>query len=118
MLEYAIADSGAGSADGIFRALSHERRRNVLLSLYRDGGTSVSDLPDRLQTSESDGVERESRTPDATGLRTRLHHQHLPALVQSGLVERRGDAVRLSRRGIHVASWLDELVPYDAREPN
>jgi DNA-binding transcriptional ArsR family regulator len=67
--------------DTVFRALAHPLRREALavLSGRDDGVARVEELTDELL--DASGAESTAR------LHAALHHTHLPALVDAGIVE-------------------------------
>jgi hypothetical protein len=67
----------------VFTALSDRERQRILFALLTDGSVDLSPM-------EPDGGEHEPRTVN-------LYHNHLPRLVDYGLVEWDREADRVSR---------------------
>lgn len=78
--------------DELFRILAEPRRRATLRILASaDGSLPLADVVERLAGAEETGE------PD--GVRTSLHHGHLPKMEEAGFVAVRGAAVELTERG-------------------
>ncbi|QLG62620.1 DUF7344 domain-containing protein [Halorarum salinum] len=81
-------DSGKLSDDGLFRILSHPRRR-IAISLLSEFGPSVKlpVLAEEIAAFEHDGV----RDGEFEDLRLRvymtLYHNHVPRMQDAGLLE-------------------------------
>lgn len=85
-------------ADGLDDALSNlaDERRRVLLTVLRDARTSLTrtDLARELLRSEETDLVPDSESVD--DVLVSLHHVHLPALVDAGLVEYDRETDRIS----------------------
>lgn len=78
------ATADAPSIDTVFRLLRDPRRRYVAALLSeRDGPVALTDLAEAVADWETDSDESSPRT-DAVALD--LHHRHLPALADAGVV--------------------------------
>lgn len=79
--------SGVPSPDALFRVLSHRRRRRILWFLLERPETTVGELADILvgwELADEDGT----ADPDKhRRVLVALHHNHLPMLAESDLVE-------------------------------
>lgn len=86
------------TADELFDVVTARRRRRVLRTLRRRGGTMTFDsLTSVLERGESDRWERASTT---------LHHLVLPKLEHADLLVRDDDDIVLTDGGTSVAAWL------------
>jgi hypothetical protein len=76
------------SLDTIFDILSHSYRRHVLsyLSQTEDDPTSVADLVTFVATHESE-TETSVEGIHDDAVRVALHHNHLPKLADTGVIE-------------------------------
>lgn len=88
-----------GAKPQVFACLSSRRRWAVLRVLRdRDGPLPVGDLAGRIvadRAGEPTGTDPGSSSRDERRLRVSLHHDHLPALDDAGLVEFDSDAGRV-----------------------
>lgn len=72
--------------DTLFEILSSSRRRHLLSALDDERDTPVSDLVDRIASTEEDCPPEALTQEQTTPVRVSLHHVHLPALREAGLV--------------------------------
>lgn len=76
------------SLDTIFDILSHSHRRQILsyLSRNEDDLATVTDLVTFVSTHELEAEERVEDTHN-DAVRVALHHNHLPKLADTGVIE-------------------------------
>lgn len=103
------------SRDELFRILAHERRRQVLATLWAtESGVPVDELATRLASAESRADESTSEAARKE-VETSLVHVHLPKLVDAGLVEwcdrERKQAVEPTAEGDALPTELSWLPP-------
>jgi hypothetical protein len=96
---------GGAERTGTRPVLKDERRRFVVSDLLRRvHPVAVYDLTDRLVGSSVD-TGREGTTNEFEATRRGLLEEHLPALVDAGLVERvDGERVALTRAGMRAGA--------------
>ncbi|RDI69633.1 DUF7344 domain-containing protein [Halopelagius longus] len=97
--------------DTLFEVLSSSRRRRLLAALYDEPETRVSRVADRIAAAEGERSVGKLTPEEATSLRASLHHVHLPALQEAGLVswDRRARTVslRLEARKLPIFESFD-----------
>lgn len=96
------------NANGIFDALNHEVRREILLELcnapdqQRDLTEMVASIADRQDVSEP---------PEMIGMR--CYHSHLPKLHAAGLVDYNWDAGEVEYNGAFPADELRGMIDHE-----
>lgn len=91
-------------ADSVVRVLADDRRREVISVLEAVDGPMARDrLARELASSDADGA-----AADVDDVRVRLHHDHLPRLDRTGLVDYDPDEATVTYRG---PSELASAVP-------
>lgn len=100
--------------DDAFDALAHSRRRCVLRALDETTARSVAELATDVAAAERDRRPDDVSSDDVEAVRIALHHVHLPALVEAGLVERTDGAVRAADHPALDDPAVDELLRSDA----
>jgi len=104
--------------DAVFDVLSHATRRRLLYYLREHGTATPDELADVLAgwraTERGDSATADQRR----GLALDLHHQHLPALRDVGLVDRdpATDVVELRDRPAWIDRCLDVAFDVEIRE--
>lgn len=88
--------------DRVFKAVSAEPRRQLLVSLMNVGPTDTVMLPESAMNPNV------PTDPDA--LRTELHHIHLPKLAEENFIEWEADPLRAS----HGQRFEEVVVVFDA----
>ncbi|WP_128475906.1 DUF7344 domain-containing protein [Halorussus pelagicus] len=88
-----------------FDLLSNEYRRAIVALLDERGSVPREQLPSLLLPR--DGSDEDDET-DRRQLRIALHHNHLPRLVDAGVVADDGETVIATEKLAFVASLLDE----------
>ena len=72
----------------LFRCLSHSRRRHVLDCLNEsERPLALADLAEDVADRETDAPRAEIADEAVTDVHVALHHNHVPKLVDAGLVD-------------------------------
>lgn len=81
----------------MFKALTHERRRYLLYTLFEDDVWSLEDLARKLAAWENDVPEDAIDQAEIDGVYASLYHAHVPKLVEFGILEFDRRDERISR---------------------
>lgn len=84
----------------LFRAFSHPHRRVALYYLDEHDEASLASLAKCLAGWTQSGPRTESAAVDVDDIRLQFHHQHLPTLTASGLVDYDADERTVKFRGL------------------
>lgn len=87
-------DAEAENWSAVLDALRHRRRRIALGVLASVGECDPDDLAGRVAAREAGADPIEVAESDRRSVLISLHHTHLPALAEAGLIEREEEAVR------------------------
>ncbi|MFC4550626.1 MULTISPECIES: DUF7344 domain-containing protein [Halorussus] len=89
--------------DDLFELLANERRRRVLEHVRgADGPTGLPQLAADIAKRESDGIVDSASPSEVERVQASLHHQHVPKLAESDVVDRGPDGETVSS-GANVA---------------
>lgn len=115
-----------GSEDGmttqVSRVLADERRRQILEFLRQEEQpVSVGRIAQRISSIRSGGSGRSAPADGTEQLEIRLHHVHIPKLVESGLItyNERARTVTTTDHPLYAGRWGENhLSAHEAETPS
>ncbi|MFC7155815.1 hypothetical protein ACFQPA_10145 [Halomarina halobia] len=111
-----LADSEALSADSIFDALAHRRRRCVIYCLREyDTPMTLPDLADEVAVRERGTTIAAIPGEEVKRVYMSLYHSHIPKLANADVVayDQERDMVALAENAAHLAPHLELLEEND-----